>query len=85
MQHIPKFQGNPRSDVDKPPEVKKTKIFATVMTGNTASMHILSKCGFAKEGVQKEQIVTRYGEITDLHLYGLTVGDWEKWKEAKGR
>ncbi|KAF1977105.1 acyl-CoA N-acyltransferase [Bimuria novae-zelandiae CBS 107.79] len=67
----------------KKPEVKKTRLFAGVLGGNTRSMRILEKCGFQKEGVQKGHIVTRYGELTDLHMYGLTVGDWEAWKKSR--
>ena len=68
-----------------PPETKKTKLFAEVFAGNTTSMHILERCGFQKEGVQKDQVVTRYGEVTDLHLYGLTLKDWKTWRDGEGR
>lgn len=67
----------------KTPETKKTKLFAEVFAENTTSMHILEKCGFQREGVQKGQIVTRYGEVTDLHLYGLTLDDWKMWKHGE--
>ncbi|KAL1601689.1 hypothetical protein SLS60_006604 [Paraconiothyrium brasiliense] len=77
-------QGDGSAPADgKPPETRKTRLFAGVFAENTASMRILEQCGFVKEGVQKGQIVTRYGEITDLHLYGLTVQDWEVWRKRR--
>ncbi|KAJ4291102.1 hypothetical protein N0V90_010300 [Kalmusia sp. IMI 367209] len=68
----------------KPAEVKKTRIFATVVNGNTASMRILEKCGFKKEGVQKEHVRIRNGTLCDVHMYGLTKGDWDEWRRERG-
>lgn len=65
------------------PEVKKTRVVAHVFAENTVSMLVLEKCGFVKEGVQRGQVVTRGGVLMDLHLYGLTVGDWEVWRDRR--
>ncbi|OAG02701.1 acyl-CoA N-acyltransferase [Paraphaeosphaeria sporulosa] len=57
---------------------RKTRLFAAVFAENTASMRILEGCGFVREGVQRGHVHTRYGEITDLHLFGLGRGEWEE-------
>ena len=69
------------SHLEGKPEVKKTRLFAGVFAENTGSMHILEKCGFQKEGVQRGHVVTRHGHVTDLHLYGLNFNDWETRKK----
>lgn len=46
------------------------RIQANVNANNPASMRVLEKAGFQKEGVLKRAIV-KYGEIMDEHLYAL--------------
>jgi ribosomal-protein-alanine N-acetyltransferase len=46
------------------------RIQATVNDNNPASMRILEKAGFKKEGIMKNAIV-KYGEVMDEHLYAL--------------
>jgi ribosomal-protein-alanine N-acetyltransferase len=43
---------------------------ANVNANNPASMRVLEKAGFQKEGVLKRAIV-KYGEVIDEHLYAL--------------
>ncbi|KAL5380999.1 hypothetical protein PMIN06_012084 [Paraphaeosphaeria minitans] len=62
---------------------RKTRLFAAVFAENVASMRVLERCGFVREGVQRGQVVTRYGEVMDLHLFGLGKGEWEE--RRKGR
>ncbi len=50
--------------------LKIHRIFASVFDYNPASMRILEKCGFVKEGVKKEAII-KEGRIMDEHFYGL--------------
>lgn len=44
------------------------RLFATVYANNPASMRVLEKAGFAREGVQKSAVVKR-GELLDLVVY----------------
>lgn len=44
------------------------RIAARVADGNAASMRILERNGFAKEGVQRRAIY-KHGVLTDCHLY----------------
>lgn len=69
---------------EKPPEVKKTKLYAGVFAENVASMRTLEACGFRREGVQRGQVVTRYGVEMDLVLYGLGKGEWEEGRRGRG-
>lgn len=52
------------------------KLWAGVFSGNDASMRCLQKCGYTKEGIQKDQC-EKNGQLLDLHLYGLAKRDWE--------
>lgn len=47
------------------------RVFAAVYANNPASMRVLEKCGFAREGVQKSAVVKR-GELLDLYVYART-------------
>lgn len=47
------------------------RIFATAFDGNHASMRVLEKCGFQKEGCRK-MAVTKDGKILDDFLYAIT-------------
>ena len=44
------------------------RLFATVYENNPASMRVLEKCGFEREGVQKSAVMKR-GELLDLVVY----------------
>lgn len=44
------------------------RLFATVYENNPASMRVLEKAGFEREGVQKSAVVKR-GELLDLVVY----------------
>ena len=50
------------------------KIFAPVFEYNTASMRVLEKAGFVREGIMKQTAV-KNGQIIDLHYYGLLKRD----------
>jgi ribosomal-protein-alanine N-acetyltransferase len=52
------------------------KLWAKVVEGNDGSMRCFLKCGYAREGVfvgHRE----RDGEVSDLHMFGLTKVAWE--------
>lgn len=51
-------------------ELKLNKIWASVMTKNPASMKILTKLDFEKEGVFKQDIM-KSGNYEDMVYYGL--------------
>jgi len=59
-----------------------TRLCGRVMGGNVASMRCFEKCGYAHEGVWKGHC-EKYGEVMDLHNFGLTKLDWEK-KTSEG-
>ncbi|MEO5558492.1 MAG: GNAT family protein, partial [Dokdonella sp.] len=44
------------------------RLFATVYASNPASMRVLEKIGFEREGVQKSAVMKR-GELLDLYVY----------------
>lgn len=46
------------------------RIQATVNDNNPASMRVLEKAGFKKEGIMRNAIV-KHGEVMDEHLYAL--------------
>ncbi|KAH7378773.1 GCN5-related N-acetyltransferase-like protein [Pyrenochaeta sp. MPI-SDFR-AT-0127] len=56
---------------------KLTRLWGGVFSGNVASMRCFEKCGYSKEGVLKGHCVKR-GEVMDMHVFGMTKGDWEK-------
>jgi len=47
------------------------RIYATVYANNPASMRVLEKVGFEREGVQKSAVVKR-GELLDIIVYART-------------
>jgi RimJ/RimL family protein N-acetyltransferase len=53
------------------------KLWSNVHSTNVGSMRCFEKCGYAKEGVQRDQ-VAKYGRTMNLHLFGLTKRDWEE-------
>jgi [ribosomal protein S5]-alanine N-acetyltransferase len=52
----------------------KHRLQARVFDGNTASMRVLEKCGFRKEGLLRQAVV-KDGCVLDLHLFGLLRDD----------
>ena len=48
------------------------RLYATVFDFNQASMRVLEKAGFAKEGVLKSSAV-KNGKVIDEHLYALVI------------
>lgn len=52
----------------------KHRLQARVFDGNLASMRVLEKCGFQKEGVLRDA-VTKDGRILDLHVFSLLERD----------
>ena len=46
-------------------------ILANVFHKNPASMRVLEKAGFAKQGIIRQSAI-KHGEIMDEHVYGLT-------------
>lgn len=51
-------------------EMNVHRIEATVITGNSTSMKVLSKAGFREEGVMKERSYNQ-GQFQDVHLFAL--------------
>lgn len=49
------------------------RLFATVFDFNLASMRVLEKTGFKKEGIMKSSAV-KDDKVIDEHLYGLVLG-----------
>ena len=49
------------------------RLFAAVFDFNLASMRVLEKAGFKKEGIMKSSAV-KDDEVIDEHLYGLVLG-----------
>ena len=49
------------------------RLYATVFDFNLASMRVLEKAGFKKEGIMKSSAV-KDDKILDEHLYGLVLG-----------
>jgi RimJ/RimL family protein N-acetyltransferase len=49
------------------------RLYATVFDYNLASMHVLEKAGFKKEGIMRSSTI-KDGKILDEHLYGLVLG-----------
>ena len=46
------------------------RLFAPVVGPNVASMRVLEKCGFVREGVLRNGVMLR-GEVYDEHVFGL--------------
>ena len=49
------------------------RLYATVFDFNLASMRVLEKAGFEKEGIMKSSAI-KDDKILDEHLYGLVLG-----------
>jgi ribosomal-protein-alanine N-acetyltransferase len=54
-----------------------TKLYSGVFSGNVASMRCFEKCGWALEGVLRDN-VQKDGELRDEHMFGMTKADWER-------
>lgn len=53
------------------------RIHAKVVAGNEASMRVLEKLGFEREGILREDHYNQYGDYEDWHLFGLLESEWE--------
>ncbi len=51
------------------------RIYAQVLAGNRASMHVLDKLGMVREGV-KRQHVRKGARLHDVTIYGLLRAEW---------
>ena len=58
------------------------KLWSSVYSTNIGSMRCFEKCGYPKEGVKKGQ-AEKNGEVTDLHLFGITKADWEELRKKR--
>jgi ribosomal-protein-alanine N-acetyltransferase len=45
------------------------KLYACVLTPNIASMRVLAKCGYVREGILQKE-VQKHGSYFDIHQYG---------------
>lgn len=54
-----------------------SRIYAQVLAGNRASMHVLDKLGMVSEGV-KRQHVRKGNKLHDIVLYGLLRDEWPR-------
>ncbi|KAH6873153.1 hypothetical protein J4E91_001480 [Alternaria rosae] len=52
-----------------------TKLYAGVFSGNGASMRCFEKCGYALEGVLRDNVY-KNGEMRDEHMFGMRKADW---------
>lgn len=62
-----------------------TRIFATPLEGSSASMRVLEKCGYVREGVMRRSVV-KEGGVLDQVLYAMTDEDREgreQWTPRK--
>lgn len=53
------------------------RVHAKVVEGNDASMRVLEKLGFEREGVLREAHYNQYGDYEDWHLFGLLESEWD--------
>ncbi len=51
------------------------RIYAQVLAGNRASMHVLEKLGMVSEGVKRQHVV-KARRLHDVVLYGLLRDEW---------
>lgn len=56
-------------------DLKFTRIYAGVLSGNAASVRVLEKLGLRREGLQRRHI-NRFGTWHDLELFGLLREEW---------
>ena len=55
-------------------ELNLKRLFANIYEYNSASMKVLEKCGFKKEGI-RVKAVFKEGKYVDDVMYGLLFGD----------
>jgi RimJ/RimL family protein N-acetyltransferase len=60
-------------------QLKFHRVYASVFRGNTASAHILEKCGMQSEGTQRGHIL-KNGKFVDLLSYGLLSSEFNAVK-----
>ena len=58
-------------------ELGLARIYAQVLAGNRASMHVLDKLGMVNEGI-KRQHVRKGQRLHDVVLYGLLRDEWSR-------
>jgi RimJ/RimL family protein N-acetyltransferase len=58
-------------------ELKLNKIYARVFEGNQASMKILEKNNFRREGILRDE-VSKFSRWIDEHYYGLLKSEYKK-------
>ena len=58
-------------------------ITCTCYPWNTASRHVIEKCGFAFEGVRRGAEVTYDGRLEDARCHSLTRKEWERQKAER--
>lgn len=51
------------------------KVYARAFAFNDASMRVLEKTGFEREGTHRDQVFVD-GEYVDVHRYGLLADEW---------
>jgi RimJ/RimL family protein N-acetyltransferase len=51
------------------------RVYAQVISDNTASMHVLDKLGMVREGTKRQHIV-KAGKLRDVVIYGLLRDEW---------
>lgn len=56
------------------------RIHATHLAINPASGRVLEKCGFRREGLQRQHLI-RFGVVHDLVLYGLLEEEWDGFEK----
>ena len=57
------------------------RIAAECFTDNAASIHLLEKMGFVREGTVRQDTILR-GKLEDIHLYGILKSEWEAVKSG---
>lgn len=58
-------------------ELGLNRVHAFVMTSNQASIRLLERCGFSREGTLRRYRIAR-GEPKDFHLYALLAEDFAR-------
>ncbi|MBS1121197.1 MAG: GCN5-related N-acetyltransferase [Deltaproteobacteria bacterium] len=53
------------------------RVYAQVLAGNRASMHVLDKLGMVNEGVKRQHVV-QARRLHDVVLYGLLRDEWAR-------
>ncbi|MDQ3365399.1 MAG: GNAT family N-acetyltransferase [Myxococcota bacterium] len=58
-------------------ELGLARIYAQVIEGNTASIHVLEKLGMVHEGVKRQHLL-QARRLHDIVLYGLLRDEWDE-------